>query len=594
MKCRAKDRWPLTQLGLVLIFCACQGCQSLEITSKPRWTDYKNSSSAESITREKSTSKSGTSKRDSQVVQAAASGDPVPEPPELTPLPVVEIPADQQDVLSLSVSEAISSALTNNLHLRVVATQPEEVGKQAEIERSQFDMSFNANLQYLQGTQQVASALQAVKGGQSQYGLTTFGPVAGNPNLVSVEQRFSTGTFARIGVGSNYNYNSPVGQYLIYNPAFQSAGSLVVEQALFRGASRQANLTAIHLAETNQKQTAAEFQVEVNQTLSEVQRAYWTAWLAESHLQTAEDFVEQAQTTHHLEKVRFEIGEGGVVQVAQATEHLHSLKADLAQARQRARAARNQLLSLMGVSPSDRRPLKMTGKPISQPVLPDLDQGIALATEQRPEIRVRQFQVAQAQLELDRRRNNLSPDVRAYAGYSLTGLNNNIGGSFSEFASAHYGTASLGVRYSYMIGQRADRAALDQAQLVNMRQVRAREETEFHIRQEVRDAWDSVNSTWEVYQSQQERVAAARVQTETFTQLHAAGQIDLDRLLRSRQQLSNALQQSQIALVDYNLALNCWQLATGTMTVPLMPTEPPPQPSANKSADVVTAGLRAE
>ena len=594
MKCRAKDRWPLTQLGLVLIFCACQGCQSHEITSKPRWTDYKNSSSAESITREKSTSKSGTSKRDSQVVQAAASGDPVPEPPELTPLPVVEIPADQQDVLSLSVSEAISSALTNNLHLRVVATQPEEVGKQAEIERSQFDMSFNANLQYLQGTQQVASALQAVKGGQSQYGLTTFGPVAGNPNLVSVEQRFSTGTFARIGVGSNYNYNSPVGQYLIYNPAFQSAGSLVVEQALFRGASRQANLTAIHLAETNQKQTAAEFQVEVNQTLSEVQRAYWTAWLAESHLQTAEDFVEQAQTTHHLEKVRFEIGEGGVVQVAQATEHLHSLKADLAQARQRARASRNHLLSLIGASPSDRRPLKMTGKPISQPVLPDLDQGIALATEQRPEIRVRQFQVAQAQLELDRRRNNLSPDVRAYAGYSLTGLNNNIGGSFSEFASAHYGTASLGVRYSYMIGQRADRAALDQAQLVNMRQVRAREETEFHIRQEVRDAWDSVNSTWEVYQSQQERVAAARVQTETFTQLHAAGQIDLDRLLRSRQQLSNALQQSQIALVDYNLALNCWQLATGTMTVPLMPTEPPPQPSANKSADVVTAGLRAE
>ena len=597
MKCRAEDRWRLTLLGLVLILCACQGCQSLEITSKPRWTYYKKSANSESITREQTTSKSGKSKRDSQVAPASASDNPVPEPPELTPLPTEqtdESPVVKDGVLSLSVSDAISSALTNNLHLRVVATQPEEVGKQAEIERSQFDMSFNANLQYLQGTQQVASALQAVKGGQREFGLTTFGPVAGNPNLVSLEQRFSTGTFARIGVGSNYNYTSPIGQYLIYNPAFQSAGSLVVEQALFRGASRQANLTAIHLAETNQKQTAAEFQVEVNQTLSEVQRAYWTAWLAESHLQTAEDFVEQAQTTHHLEKVRFEIGEGGVVQVAQATEHLHSLKADLAQARQRARAARNQLLSLMGVSPSDRRPLKMTGKPISQPVLPDLDQGIALATEQRPEIRVRQFQVAQAQLELDRRRNNLSPDVRAYAGYSLTGLNNNIGGSFSEFASAHYGTASLGVRYSYMIGQRADRAALDQAQLVNMRQVRAREETEFHIRQEVRDAWDSVNSTWEVYQSQQERVAAARVQTETFTQLHAAGQIDLDRLLRSRQQLSNALQQSQIALVDYNLALNCWQLATGTMTVPLMPTEPPPQPSANKSADVVTAGLRAE
>ncbi len=599
MKCRAEDRWLLPRLGVVLIFCACQGCQTFDATSKHQWMNHTKASISAPVSDEETISKSGKSRRDSQVKPASASGDPVPEPPEMTPLPLDETPTVKddrfkEDVLSLSVSEAISSALTNNLHLRVVATQPEEVGKQAEIERSEYDMSFNANLQYLQGTQQVASALQAVKGGQREFGLTTFGPVAGNPNLVSLEQRFSSGTFARIGVGSNYNYTSPIGQYLIYNPAFQSAGSLVVEQALFRGASRQANLTAIHLAETNQKQTAAEFQVEINQTLSEVQRAYWTAWLAESHLKTSEDFVEQAQTTHHLEKVRFEIGEGGIVQVAQATEHLHSLKADLSQAKQRARAARNHLLSLIGASPSDRRPLKMTGKPISQPVLPDLDQGIALATEQRPEIRVRQFQVAQAQLELDRRRNNLSPDVRAYAGYSLTGLNNNIGGSFSEFASAHYGTASLGVRYSYMIGQRADRAALEQARLVYMRQVRAREESEFLIRQEVRDAWDSVNSAWEVYQCQQERVSAARVQTETFTQLHAAGQIDLDRLLRSRQQLSNALQQSQIALVDYNLALNGWQFATGTMTVPLMPTEVPPPPSANKSSNVVTAGLREE
>jgi outer membrane protein TolC len=112
---------------------------------------------------------------------------------------------------------------------------------------------------------------------------------------------------------------------------------------------------------------------------------------------------------------------------------------------------------------------------------------------------------------------------------------------------------------------------LDQARLAFTRQTRARQETEFLVQQQVRDAWDTVNSSWEVWQSQQERVAAARVQADTFSQLHAAGQIDLDRLLRARQQLANALQQSHSAVVEYNLALNRWRFAIGAVTSPMAP-----------------------
>ena len=134
---------------------------------------------------------------------------------------------------------------------------------------------------------------------------------------------------------------------------------------------------------------------------------------------------------------------------------------------------------------------------------------------------------------------------------------------------------SLGLRYAYVFGQRAEKAAVDQAQLALMRQTRARQETEFLIQRQVRDASDAVNSAWEVYQCQQERVNAARTQAETFRQLHAAGQIDLDRLLRADQQLSNALQQSHNALIDYNIALTDWRYATGGLSSKL-PTDKPP------------------
>ena len=128
--------------------------------------------------------------------------------------------------------------------MHVLENLPDEVGKRSQIEQAQFDTSFNTNLQYLQGTQQVSSALQAVQGGLSQYLTTSYGPAPGSPNLVSMEKRFSYGTTARVGLGSNYNMNSPMGQFLLYNPAYQSAGSLVVEQALFRGRSQEANLAA--------------------------------------------------------------------------------------------------------------------------------------------------------------------------------------------------------------------------------------------------------------------------------------------------------------------------------------------------------------
>lgn len=494
-----------------------------------------------------------------------------------------EVPAELKEgstrpdeVLSLSVTSAISAALTGNLHLQVIENLPEEASKNTDIERARFDTAFNTNAQYMQGTQQVASALQAVQGGLRQYGTTSLGPATGSPNLFSVEKRFSTGTTARIGLGSNYNMTSPIGQYLIYNPAYQSAASMVVEQALFRGASREANLAGIRIAQTSEKQSAAEFQTEVNQTLADVQRAYWMAWLAESQLQTSKEFVEQSEAAHALELARFQVGDGGVVQAAQATENLQSLKAELAQARQRSRAARNRLFTLMGISPTDQRALKLTDQPLAEPVVADLDQGLALSLQQRPEIQVRQLQVAQAQMELDRRKNSERPDVRVYAGYSLTGLNSNALGSFSTLGTGDFGMASLGLRYTHVMGQRAEHAAVDQAQLAYVRQTRARQETEFLIQQQVRDAFDAVNSSWEVWRCQQERVIAARVQADTFTQLHAVGRIDLDRLLRARQQLSSALQQSHSALIDYNLALSSWRFATGilTATAPTLESRP--------------------
>ena len=576
------DRSLWTSMMLVAIYCICSGCHVLQFPQANRSGD-RPSLDVPPAPASRPTNRS--SSRDSEI--KPASGIETEEEPHVDPLPALSDANEKNSrELSISLSDAITSALSNNMHLRVIANLSEEVGKRADIEKAQFDTTFNTNAQYMQGTQQVASALQAVRGGLPQYGSTSLGAMPGSPNILSAEQRFSTGTVARVGLGSNYNMNSPIGQYLIYNPAYQTAGSLILEQALFRGRSREANMAGIRIAQVGERQSSAEFQADVNQTLADVQRAYWMAWLAESQFKTASGFVEQAEATYALEQKRLELGEGGIVQSAAAAENLHSRKAEFAQARQRFRTARNRLFTLLGIAPDDQRELKLTDEPIVEASKPDLEQGLMTAKQQRPELEVRALQINQAQLELDRRKNNQQPDVRAYAGYSLSGLNNSLMGSFNQFDSAHFGSMSMGLRYGYVFGQRAEKAAVNQAQLALMRQIRARQETEYLIQQQVRDASDAVNSSWDVLKCQQERVAAARTQAETFRQLHAAGQIDLDRQLRADQQLSNALQQSHNAVIDYNIALTDWRFAIGAMSAKL-PTEASPQELAPPPPDPI-------
>lgn len=555
------DRSWLAALALLAIYCACSGCQVLQFRGMPGG----NATSSGMHPLKSGASSDGRKLRERSSIQQVSNTEVAEGEDDATSLP--PLPAsDSNRELAISLTDAMSQALSNNMHLRVIVNLSDEVSKRTDIEKAQFDATVNANAQYMQGTQQVSSALQAVRGGQPSYGMTSVGALPGSPNLLSAEQRFSTGTVARIGLGSNYNMNSPIGQYLIYNPAYQTAGSLILEQPLFRGRSREANMAGIRIAQIGERESSAEFQAEVNQVLADVQRAYWLAWLAESQLTTAKGFVERAESIHTLEQKRFELGEGGIVQTAAAAENLYTRKAELAQAQQKSRSARNRLFTLLGLPPDDRRELKMMDAPIRERSILDLEHGLLVAKQQRPELEVRALQVNQAQLELDRRKNHTQPDVRAYAGYSLTGLNDSMMGSFNQFGTADFGSMSMGLRYGYVFGQRAEKAAVNQAQLALMRQIRARQETEFLVQQQVRDASDAVNSAWEVLKCQEERVAAARTQAETFRQLHAAGQIDLDRQLRADQQLSNALQLSHNALIDYNIALTDWRYATGAMS----------------------------
>lgn len=502
------------------------------------------------------------------------------------PLPV---PA----VSSLSLMEALELAARNNPRMRVIAYVPLETATRQDVELAAFDASINGGGQVMQAHQQAASAMQVSGTGIAEFSQTTIGPVGGSPNLMQVEQRFTSGTTARIGVNSGYNQNSPGGQFLVVNPAYQSSLNAVIEQSLFRGFGTKSNLVGLQIAKADQRQSMAEFQAELNSILFEVQRNYWLAWLAQRDVQTYEKLVEQAELTWRIEQKRLEVGEGTLVEPAQAFEHLQTMRVKLEEARQSAKLAQNRLKSLLGISASDQGVLELTEPPIREQVRPDLMQGIIDAMDARPEIEACNSAILQAQLELDRCRDLARPDVSAFAGYALTGLDDGILGSMNRVASAEFGNASLGLRFNHVWGGRAASANIKRAELALSRERRTLRETQQRIEQDVREAHDRVETSWAVLQRQNDRLAAAQVQYDTYSKLYEAGQLDLDRLIRASTLLANALQERQTALVDYNISLLTWNHVVGaTTTVPRPPLPPMPGESEGASTLPETPFLR--
>jgi outer membrane protein TolC len=467
----------------------------------------------------------------------------------------------------LRLADSLQLAFRQNPHIRVMGFVPAAIATRTTTEEAQFDPVFSAGGQFVQAEQQVGSVIQAQGTGLNSISTTGFATAPNSPNQLGIQKRWTSGTIARMGYNTNYNYNSPAGQFLIVNPAYNSALGLSVEQPLFQGRGSDKNMLGIKIAQANHNQSQAEFQSEVNKIIFQVQAAYWQLWLADVVVKSYEEIVSQAERTWKKEQRRLELGDGSLTEVAQALENYESLRVDLEQARQAKQAAETALKQFLGLDPRDGQTFDLADEPVEDEFVPNLDSGSSLARSTRPELAAAREMIRAAELDLQRQRDGLSPNLSAIAGYSLTGLGSGLGNSIGNVVSTDYGSMTLGLVYQRAWGQRAANAAVQQAELVVGQKRAALKELEAGIGFEVRQASDQIKTSYGVFERQRSRLDASRTQFETLKRLYEEGQVDLDRYVRAQTAYANARRDERAAAIDYNLALNQWNRAIGFTAV---------------------------
>ncbi len=477
-------------------------------------------------------------------------------------------PADAEgESMQLTLESAMEHALRNGKGIQVLTSVPQEVLTDVEIELAKFDPVVLSGAQFGQSNQQAASIVQALGTNLNVLKATTFGASGTSADQLQLQQRWTNGTRAAVGYHSGYNYNNPAGQFLIVNPAWQSGLRLTVEQPLFQGARSRINQAGIRIARIRYDQSNLEFKAEVNQILHEVQEAWWRLYLTRSNVENLTKIVEYAEQAWENERQQQELGLNSVADESQARDNLEATRAQFAGAMRDQTSAEQLLRQRLGMDPASSVKLSINAVPLTEEFVPDLDLGIEQALAARPEVKAQRSQVQMTALDVERQRDSLLPNLNLLAGYGLTGLNNDFGGSIGDLSTAGYANWNLGLGFQQTLGQRAARGNLRRSELTHTRAMLAESARRDEVRYEVRESFDQVRSTWQVLDRQNSRLDAAKSRFQTHRRMYEMGQLDIDRLMPSQEAYVMALRDQNTALVLYNLSINRWHYVTGQMTL---------------------------
>jgi outer membrane protein len=400
----------------------------------------------------------------------------------------------------------------------------------------------------------------------------------GTSALIENTWTFTTGIQDHLVTGANVQLsqswtwlraNSPF--IATPSPQYSPGLTLSVTQPLLRGAGVEVNTSPIVLARLDETISAEDFKLVLQNTILQVEAAYWDLVVAETQVQAISEALEAARENLRITTRRFEEGKDKRVVVSLATSAVTSREADLVAAR----------LHLATASDLLKRLMHDPELPLAQPVVllameppladptpvgsPLLEKSLSVALQNRPELHQADARLSQADLRERVAKNATLPQLDFVASYGLTGLDKKLGPAMEQQFSTEFYNWSAGLNFSFPIGNRGPTAAYHRSQLLQSQTVRTREDI---LQQVMLDVSQSVRNL----AAAQESILASRAAREAAEQtvkdeeaFVSAGAALLKDLLDAQGTLADAKVREMQAMSAYMVGLAALQRAQGTL-----------------------------
>jgi len=412
-------------------------------------------------------------------------------------------PSQDRPTLELSVLDAVETALRYNLQVQVSRFNQESSFEGIKAAKAPFDpqLSFQLPQSFQRSTSPTTDQTQGAD-------ILTSENFSGG---FSFNEQLEWGT--NWSVNWNGSRNVSNNQFSTVNPTIRSGLSFNVTQPLLRNFG-SVNRTGILVARNTYTSSREAFRFQVQNQIQQVYNAYWNLVGAVRQLEVNQEALSLALQQLRRNRIQVDIGTLAPIETVQSEQQTESAKVSVITSQntlENAQDTLKQLLNLQAVRDDWRRVfIVATDEPDATVDPVDLEEAIATALDNDPNLRQGRIGLESVRLQLDQARNQLLPSVNLNASLNLAGVSGDqiirsggfgggvvdvVEGGFtdalSQVFSGDFNTWSVGLQVQLPLHNWSAEAAHARATISERQQVTSleqqRQQVVFAVRQAVRN-----------------------------------------------------------------------------------------------------------
>ena len=482
-------------------------------------------------------------------------------------LPVTSLQPGSRPVRLLSVDEAVTLALEQNLDLRVQRLNPLIQDMSIAQARSVYTPTLSSTLQ---GNNRNTPSQNIFESGARK---VTDRLLSDSVNVLQAVP-WAGGQYSVNWLNSHFSTNSI---FTSFDPVLRSNFNVNYIQPLLRNLKIDGPRQAIAITRANREISDIQLRSTVVQTQRAVRNAYWELVGAQSLLDVQRQSLELAEESLRNNRRRVEIGTIAAIDIVEAELEVARNDEAVIIAEAQVDRAEDRLRTLI-FDPDAPDFWAIRIEPSDSPVLQareiDVDTAVRNALDNRTDLHTLDKNIQNTDTDIRYYGNQRLPDVNLQVNYALSGVGGtrllrgsgfpppiigqeetSFGSVLGDIFSNDFPNWTVGINVSYPLGTSSAEANLERARLQRTQAEVTRRSLEVRIATQVRDASRSVRMNLQRVQATRAARQLAERRLEAELRRDEVGLSTSFLVIQAQRDLASARNNEQNAILDYTRSL---------------------------------------
>jgi len=446
------------------------------------------------------------------------------------------------DTVDLTLKDAISFAVENNLNIRIQGFNPKIRKSDIGVAKGEFDPNLEMKFSHMYKENQTSTQLAGTNIAENRV----------------VEPGFTWTHKLRTGTTYELRWltdrNSTNSRFVTEDPHYTSELVLEVRQPLLRDFGRDIQEADINTAENDYKSAILGFDMETLIIITDVEKLYWDLYNAYDELEVAKLSLDLARELYEVSEARIEAGVLAPIEIYQSEADVALREEGIIAAQKQIEDVEDQLKAAMNLENWDST-LQPSDKPKVTEIPPMLDEEIAQSLEERKDLKQAMLKLDNQEITLKVAKNQLYPDLSVYANTGINGLNQNLSEQLEDQFSTDYYSYEAGFLINIPIGNRIAKSNVQKANALKGQASVEIEQAKQQIIVEVREAVRAIEVALKQIKATSRTEALEKKRLESEQEKFKLGMSTAHDVLDFQESYAQALSNKLKAVVEYSKAV---------------------------------------